>query len=56
MSLRTLSVRNKIEDGKVIPELVSTDDMVADIGTKALDVKRFQRLRDALTGYAKMHK
>ena len=37
MSMRTLSVRNKIEDGKVIPVWLKTIDMVADIGTKALD-------------------
>ena len=30
MSLRTLSVRNKIEDGKMIPEYVQTDEMIAD--------------------------
>ena len=51
MSLRTLSVRNKIEDGKILPEYKTTDLMVADIGTKPLDVKRFEMLRDMLTGY-----
>ncbi len=51
MSLRTLSVRDKIEDGKIIPEYKTTDLMVADIGTKPLDVKRFEMLRDMLTGY-----
>ena len=51
MSMRTLSVRNKIEDGKVIPAWLKTIDMVADIGTKALDSATFVRLRDILTGY-----
>ena len=51
MSMRTLSVRNKIEDGKVIPVWLKTIDMVADIGTKALDSATFIRLRDILTGY-----
>ena len=51
MSMRTLSVRNKIEDGKVIPVWLKTIDMVADIGTKALDSATFVRLRDILTGY-----
>ena len=49
--MRTLSVRNKIEDGKVIPVWLKTIDMVADIGTKALDSATFVRLRDILTGY-----
>jgi hypothetical protein len=52
MSMRTLSVRNKIEDGKVIPEYISTDQMIADIGTKPLDVTKFVLFRDILTGYA----
>jgi hypothetical protein len=52
MSLRTLSVRNKIEDAKVVPEFTGTDGMIADIGTKALDVGQFQKLRDLLTGYS----
>jgi hypothetical protein len=53
MSLRTLSVRNKIEDGKIFPDYLHTSEMIADIGTKALDVTRFQQLRDLLTGYDK---
>jgi len=56
MSIRTLSVRNKIEDGKMYPEYIPTADMIADIGTKALDVPRFERLRDMLTGYAMLHR
>ena len=52
MNMRTLSVRNKIEDGKVIPMYLRTIDMVADIGTKALDGATFAKLRDIMTGYA----
>ena len=52
MNMRTLSVRNKIEDGKVIPIYLRTIDMVADIGTKALDGATFTKLRDIMTGYA----
>jgi hypothetical protein len=52
MNMRTLSVRNKIEDGKVIPIYLRTIDMVADIGTKALDGATFVKLRDIMTGYA----
>jgi hypothetical protein len=51
MSLRTLSVRNKIEDGKVNSKFTPTDGMIADIGTKPLETARFQKLRDIMTGY-----
>jgi hypothetical protein len=51
MSTRTLSVRNKVEDGKAIPIYLNTLDMVADIGTKALDATTFERHRDVMTGY-----
>ena len=52
MNMRTLSVRNKIEDGKVIPIYLRTLDMVVDIGTKALDGATFVKLHDIMTGYA----
>ena len=52
MDMRTLTVRNKIEDLKVIPLYCETLKMLADIGTKALDPPRFEILRDAMTGYA----
>jgi hypothetical protein len=52
MSMRTLSVRNKVEDGKVMPVYLRTTEMIADIGTKALDESTFVRLRDMLTGYS----
>jgi hypothetical protein len=51
MEMKTLSVRNKVEDMKVVPVYVETSKMIADIGTKALDPARFELLRDALTGY-----
>jgi len=52
MDIRTLAVRNKVEDMKVIPIYCETLKMLADIGTKALDPLRFEILRDAMTGYA----
>ena len=52
MNMRTLSVRNKIEDGKVIPIYLRTIEMAADIGMKALDGATFIKLRDIMTGYA----
>jgi hypothetical protein len=52
MDMRTLTVRNKIENLKVIPVYCETLQMLADIGTKALDPVRFEILRDSMTGYA----
>ena len=51
MEMRTLTVRNKIEDMKVVPVYCETAQMLADIGTKALEPARFELLRDAMTGY-----
>jgi hypothetical protein len=51
MEMRTLTIRNKIEDMKVIPLYCETLKMLADLGTKALDPARFEILRDAITGY-----
>jgi hypothetical protein len=51
MDMRTLAVRNKVEDMKVIPVYIETARMLADIGTKALEPTRFEVLRDAMTGY-----
>ena len=48
---RTLTVRNKVEDLKVVPIYIITTDMIADIGTKALDPKLFISLRDRVCGY-----
>jgi hypothetical protein len=52
MDMKTLSVRNKIEDMKVVPVYCETSQMIADIGTKALEPQRFEILRDLMTGYA----
>ena len=49
---RILTARNKIEDGEIMPKYMKTEDMVADIGTKALPDKQFIYLRDLLNGYA----
>ena len=51
MDMRTLTVRNKIEDMKVIPMYCETARMLADIGTKALEPAQFELLRDVMTGY-----
>jgi hypothetical protein len=51
MDLRVMTVRNKIEDMKVVPMYLKTCEMIADIGTKALDSKLFTYLRDKLCGY-----
>jgi hypothetical protein len=51
LEMRTLAVRNKVEDLKVIPMYCVTLKMIADIGTKALEPSRFELLRDAMTGY-----
>jgi hypothetical protein len=52
MDMRTLTVRNKVEDMKVVPVYCETSQMLADIGTKALEPARFELLRDIMTGYA----
>ncbi len=49
---RTLTVRNKVEDLKVVPIYVKTTEMIADIGTKALEPKLFTYLRNLVCGYA----
>jgi hypothetical protein len=36
---------------KVVPMYLRTSEMIADIGTKALDPKLFIYLRDKLCGY-----
>ena len=51
MDMRTLTVRNKVEDQKVVPVYIETSRMLADIGTKALEPSRFETLRDVMTGY-----
>ena len=54
MEVRVFSVRNKIEDMKVVPIYLKTDLMLADIGTKALEPALLMFLRDQLCGYAKI--
>ena len=53
MDMRVMTIRNKIEDMKVVPMYLRTSEMIADIGTKALDPKLFVYLRDKLCGYGK---
>ncbi len=52
MKRRVLTARNKIKDGQILPKYCKTEEMLADIGTKALSDKQFVYLRDRLTGYA----
>jgi hypothetical protein len=52
--IRTLTIRNKIEDFKIVPIYIETTKMLADIGTKALDPKQFINLRDQVCGYSEM--
>ena len=52
MDIRVLGARNKVEDLKVIPKYVSTLEMLADIGARALGEKQFVFLRDLANGYA----
>jgi hypothetical protein len=54
MEIRVFSVRNKIEDMKVVPIYLKTELMLADIGTKALEPGVFISLRDQLCGYARI--
>ena len=52
--IRTLTIRNKIEDFKIVPIYIETTKMLADIGTKALDPKQFINLRDQVCGYSEV--
>jgi hypothetical protein len=52
MEVRVLSIRNKVEDMRVVPQYLETTKMIADIGTKSLDPRHFCELRDKLCGYA----
>ncbi len=45
-----------IEDGETMPEYCPTDQMLADIGTKAFADNQFCYLRDQLNGYALVKK
>jgi hypothetical protein len=53
MDLKTLSVRNHIEDHAVQTEWKASGDLVADMGTtKALMENPFVRFRGTMNGYA----
>ena len=49
---KVLAARNKIEDHEVMPKKISTDKMLADMGTKALGDDQFTYLRDQMNGYS----
>jgi hypothetical protein len=51
--IRVFSVRNKIEDMKVVPIYIETFKMLADLGTRALDPRIVCLLRDVMCGYAR---
>lgn len=52
MSLKTLSVRNHIEDHAVQTKWTPSGEMLADMGTKALMENPFVKFRDTMNGYA----
>jgi hypothetical protein len=52
MDLKTLATRNRIEDHLVEPEFLSTKEMLADMGSKALPLNPFAKFRDTMNGYA----
>ena len=52
MDLKTLASRNRIEDHQVETRRKKSSQMPADIGTKALPVEPFVRLRDIANGYS----
>jgi hypothetical protein len=54
MEVRVFSVRNKIEDMKVVPIYLKTELMLADLGTRALNPALFIFLRDQLCEYARI--
>jgi hypothetical protein len=56
MERRVLTARNKVEHHQVKPVYVRTDEMIADLGTKALPDRQFAYLRDKMNGYALVKK
>jgi hypothetical protein len=52
MDLKTLASRNRIEDHQVETRRRKSSQVPADIGTKALPVEPFVRLRDIANGYS----
>ena len=51
MDLEILTSRNRIEDQQVKTKWEGTKEMLADLGTKALPLNPFARLRDPMNGY-----
>ena len=54
MDLEVLTTRNRIEDHQVSTEYADTDNMLADIGTKALMVPKFLRRNILISIYRTM--
>ena len=52
MDLEVLAIRNRVEDHEVATEYVNTVNQLSDMGTKALSVPTFPRMRDTMNGYA----
>jgi hypothetical protein len=52
MDLKTLTIRNRIEDHEVETEWLETKEMLGDMGSKALPENPFTRFRDTMNGYA----
>jgi hypothetical protein len=52
MDLEVLAIRNRIEDHEVGVEYCMSDNMSADLGSKALGLPKFPRFRDTINGYA----
>jgi hypothetical protein len=52
MDLKTLSIRNRIEDHDVETKWLETKEMLGDMGSKALPENPFIRFRDSMNGYA----
>ena len=52
IALKFLVARNRIEDWEYIPKLVATEEMLADMGTKAMPEADFVRFRDLMNGYS----
>jgi hypothetical protein len=52
MDLKVLASRNRIEDHEVVTEDTRMDEMIADMGTKALPENPFVKYRDIMNGYS----
>jgi hypothetical protein len=52
LDLKTLSLRQRIEDHQVESKYVNTNGMLADMNTKALAEDKFVQFRDVSNGYA----